>query len=230
MRLKKWNELPSDMKTDELRPYYDIIKKKQYSLAFKRGFDFIIALIVLIVLSPVMIIIAALIKIDSNGTVFYRQIRITQYGREFKIFKFRTMVVDADKKGSLVTVNKDERITSVGRLLRKYRLDELPQLINILLGDMSFVGTRPEVPRYTDRYTNEMKATLLMPAGVTSLASIEYKDEETLLSDADNADDVYLEKILPNKMSYNLLYLKKFKLWEDIGLMIKTVFSVFKDV
>lgn len=229
MRLKKWNELPVDMKTDELRPYYEIIKKKQHALLFKRCFDFIIALIALIILSPIMVLLALLIKIDSSGTVFYRQTRITQYGRQFKIFKFRTMVVDADKKGSLVTVNNDERITAIGRLLRKYRLDELPQLINILSGDMSFVGTRPEVPKYTDKYTNEMKATLLMPAGVTSLASIEYKDEQTLLSNADSIDEKYIEEILPNKMNYNLLYLKKFRLLEDIILMIKTVFSVFKN-
>lgn len=196
-------------------------------MIFKRCLDLVFALIALVVLLPVMVILALLVKMDSTGPIFFSQKRITQYGREFNIYKFRTMVVNAESIGSLVTVGNDDRITRMGQYLRKYRLDELPQFINIIIGDMSFVGTRPEVPKYVDCYTDTMKATLLMPAGVTSLASIKFRNEDDLLSKAQNVDEIYLNRILPIKMKYNLLYLERFSLLEDIILMIKTVVAVF---
>ena len=158
----------------------------------------------------------------------YRQTRVTTYGREFRIFKFRSMVQNADKKGSQVTTKCDGRITRIGRILRKYRLDELPQLLNILNGDMSFVGTRPEVVKYVRHYTSEMRATLLLPAGVTSMTSIEYKDEEKLLESVEDADDIYIHQILPEKMKYNLKALEKFNFLEDLKTMFRTVLAVLK--
>ena len=204
------------------------MKEGNKSLLIKYAICVIVAsLILLILISPILLILAIAIKIDSKGPVFYRQKRITTYGREFKIFKFRTMVVDADKKGTLVTLKNDSRITRVGNKIRKCRLDEVPQLINILIGDMSFVGTRPEVKKYVDRYTNSMMATLLMPAGVTSKASIEYKDEDVIIDKyvkkGEEVDEIYTKRILPEKMKYNLEYIKDFNILEDIKTCIKTV-------
>ena len=179
--LKKYSDLPKEFQNKKVRKYYEMLRKKRLYLVFKRLFDIIGALILLIILSPVFLVLAIMIKLDSKGPVFYRQERITKYGKKFRIFKFRTMVVDADKKGSLVTTNNDNRITKVGYKIRNSRLDEIPQLINVLLGDMSFVGTRPEVKKYVDLYTNEMYATLLLPAGITSKASINYKDEAKII-------------------------------------------------
>ena len=178
--LREWEKLPKFMQTEEVRPYYDSLKKKKISLALKRGFDVFAASVMLVTFSPVLITISIMIVRDSKGGVFYRQERVTQYGRKFKIFKFRTMVANADKIGTQVTVSNDSRVTRVGEKLRKYRLDELPQLINIILGDMTLVGTRPESTHYVKKYTPEMFATLLLPAGVTSEASIKYKDEAEL--------------------------------------------------
>lgn len=225
MFLKKWEQLPYEMQTDEVRKYYDILKKKQVSLFFKRMFDIAVSSIMLIILSPVFLILAIAIKIDSKGPVFYRQVRVTQYNRKFRIFKFRSMIRDADK-GSLVTLDGDARVTRVGKFVRKCRLDEISQLINVLNGDMTFVGTRPEVPKYTERYTPEMMATLLLPAGITSLASILYKDEAKLLDAAEDTDMVYIEKILPAKMYYNLKSIENFSFWGDIRIMFMTVFAV----
>lgn len=225
MLLKKWDQLPPEMQTEQVRKYYDVLKKKQVSLFFKRAFDIVVSLVMLIVLLPLFLILAVAIKLDSNGPVFYRQVRVTQYGRRFRIFKFRSMVQNADN-GSLVTVQGDARITRVGRFIRKCRLDEVSQLINVLKGDMTFVGTRPEVPKYVDMYTDEMLATLLLPAGVTSLASIIYKDEAELLDGAVDTDKVYVEKVLPGKMFYNLKSLNKFGFWGDIKIMFMTVFAV----
>ena len=225
MLLKKWEQLPYEMQTDEVRKYYDILKKKQVSLFFKRMFDIAVSSIMLIILSPVFLILAIAIKIDSKGPVFYRQVRVTQYNRKFRIFKFRSMIRDADK-GSLVTLDGDARVTRVGKFVRKCRLDEISQLINVLNGDMTFVGTRPEVPKYTERYTSEMMATLLLPAGITSLASILYKDEAKLLDAAEDTDKVYIEKILPAKMYYNLKSIENFSFWGDIRIMFMTVFAV----
>lgn len=225
MLLKKWEQLPPEMQTEEVRKYYDILKKKQVSLFFKRMFDIVVSFLMLILLSPLFLILAIAIKIDSKGPVFYRQVRVTQYNRKFRIFKFRSMIRDADK-GSLVTLDGDARVTRVGKFVRKCRLDEISQLINVLNGDMTFVGTRPEVPKYTERYTPEMMATLLLPAGITSLASILYKDEAKLLDAAEETDKVYIEKILPAKMYYNLKSIENFSFWGDIRIMFMTVFAV----
>ena len=220
------------MKKYSVAEYYQILKGKKLSLAIKRIFDFLIALLMLIVISPILLVLSVLIKIDSQGPIFYRQERVTIGNKTFRIFKFRTMVQNADKIGSLVTVGSDPRITRVGHKIRKCRLDELPQLINIIIGDMSFVGTRPEVRKYVDCYTDEMMATLLMPAGVTSLASITYRDEDEIMeehtSKGESADEAYVNHVLPEKMKYNLEYLKTFSFMGDIGLMFKTVLSVLK--
>lgn len=226
--LRKWEDLPSYMQTEEVRPYYDRLKKKTFSLLFKRLFDIALALIMLIVLSPVMIVIAIFIVIDSKGGVFFRQERVTQYGKVFRIHKFRTMIADADKKGAEVTMKDDVRVTKVGKKIRKCRLDELPQLFDILAGNMTFVGTRPETRKYVKEYQPIMYATLLLPAGVTSEASILYKDEEKLLEDADNVDVVYVNQILPEKMKYNLRSLEKFSFLGEVGIMFSTVVAVLK--
>jgi lipopolysaccharide/colanic/teichoic acid biosynthesis glycosyltransferase len=189
--------------------------------------DIVLSFVMLCFLIIPIIIIAIAVKLTSKGSVFYRQERVTTYGKRFKILKFRTMVQDADKLGSLVTTDGDSRVTKVGRFLRKYRLDELPQVFNVLSGNMSIVGTRPEVQRYVDQYRPEYYATLLIPAGITSLASIMYKDEEKLLNGEEDVDSIYIEKILPEKMKYNLSYTKNFGFRSDIKLMFKTVKEVF---
>ena len=224
--LKNWNELPEYMRTDEVRPYYDLLQKKKISLFFKRVFDIVVSLIMIILCSPFLLIISILIMKDSKGGIFYRQERVTQYGRVFRIFKFRTMVQNADQIGTQVTVSNDSRITKIGSKLRNCRLDELPQLFNIFLGDMTFVGTRPESVHYVKSYTNEMYATLLLPAGVTSEASIEYKDEADLLDQADDVDSVYINEVLPEKMKYNLNSIKEFSFFKEIATMFRTVFAV----
>lgn len=224
--LKNWNELPKYMRTDEVRPYYDLLQKKRLSLFFKRVFDIVVSLIMIILCSPILLIISILIVKDSKGGVFYRQERVTQYGRVFRIFKFRTMVQNADQIGTQVTVSNDSRITKIGSKLRNCRLDELPQLFNIFLGDMTFVGARPESVHYVKSYTNEMYATLLLPAGVTSEASIEYKDEADLLDQADDVDSVYINEVLPEKMKYNLNSIKEFSFFKEITTMFRTVFAV----
>jgi len=226
MILRKWDNLPDSIRTEEVRPYYDILKRHTFGLILKRCFDVIMSLLLLIILSPVFLVLAVWIKIDSQGPVFFRQVRITQYGREFRIFKFRTMVNDAEKKGSLVTTLQDVRITNVGKKIRHVRLDEIPQLINVLIGDMTFVGTRPEVPKYVASYTKEMWATLLLPAGVTSEASIEYKDEDDLISDAKNPDETYIKVVLPQKMNYNLDAIRFFSLKSEIKTLGRTLKAV----
>ena len=225
MKIVKWEKLPAEMQTEEVRKYYDILKKKKASLFFKRAFDIVVSLLLLLLLSPVFLVLAIAIKIDSKGPVFYRQVRVTQYNQKFRIFKFRSMVQNADK-GSQVTVSGDARVTRVGKVVRKCRLDELSQLIDVFRGKMTFVGTRPEVPKYTEQYTPEMMATLLLPAGVTSLASIYYKDEAELLDAAEDTDKVYVEDILPAKMYYNLKAIEKFSFFGDIKVMFMTVFAV----
>ncbi len=232
MILKEFKELPKEMQNDSVLKYYDILKQKKIMLLLKRFLDFIGSLILLILLSPILIILAILIKIDSKGPVFYRQERVTTNGKIFKIFKFRTMIQDADKRGTLITGKQDSRITRIGNKIRKCRLDELPQLINILKGEMSFVGTRPEVKKYVDMYTDEMKATLLMPAGVTSMASIKFKDEDEIISKqtkkGKTIEEAYVNDILPEKMKWNLEYIKKFSIFEDLKICIETVIKVGK--
>ena len=229
MQLRRWNSLPDVMKTKEVRKYYNIIKRRQGSLKLKRVFDVVVASIMLIFLAIPMLVIAVCIKLDSRGPVFFRQERVTQYGRIFKIYKFRTMVVDAPKLGASVTVDNDSRITRVGRVLRKIRADEFPQLFNILNGDMTLVGTRPEVPEYVKKYTKEMYATLLLPAGLTSRTSIAYKDEDKLLGEAvdeKSTDNIYLNEVLPAKMRYNLESMKHFGVKADAAVLWDTFTSV----
>lgn len=228
MKLRKWEELPEKMRTREVRRYYNIIVRHSGWFKVKRVMDICVSLVLLAILLIPMGIIALMIKTDSQGPVFFRQERVTQYGKIFKIYKFRTMVDNASQLGSQVTVNNDSRITRVGKLLRKYRLDEFPQLFNILAGDMTLVGTRPEVVKYVKEYSGEMYATLLLPAGLTSRTSIAYKDEDKLLKDANDADKVYVNEILPVKMKYNLESLRRFGVREDMTVMWNTFVSVLK--
>lgn len=225
--MKSLKKLPPQFQCDEVKIYYDILCKKRMSLALKRITDVIVSLVLLVILIIPIIIIAAAVKATSEGPVFYKQVRVTKYGRHFQILKFRTMIENADKIGPSVTTQSDERVTGIGRTLRKYRLDELPQLFNVISGSMSIVGTRPEVLKYVELYSPEYYATLLMPAGITSLASIMYKDEEKLLKNQENIDGIYVSKILPEKMKYNLEYVKSFCFSSDIKLMFKTVKEVF---
>ena len=228
MKVRKWEELPEKMRTREVRRYYNIIVRHSGWFKVKRVMDICVSLVLLAILLIPMGIIALMIKTDSQGPVFFRQERLTQYGKIFKIYKFRTMVDNASQLGSQVTVNNDARITRVGKLLRKYRLDEFPQLFNILAGDMTLVGTRPEVIKYVKEYSGEMYATLLLPAGLTSRTSIAYKDEDKLLKDAKDADKVYVDEILPVKMKYNLESLRRFGVREDMTVMWNTFVSVLK--
>lgn len=227
----KYKDLPKEFQNNAVKKYYEIVSRKKISLLFKRIFDIIFSILILLILFIPIIIISIAIKLDSNGSVFYRQVRVTQYGKRFRIFKFRTMVTNADKIGTLVTVKSDARITKVGKFLRKYRLDEFPQIFNILIGDMSFVGTRPEVTKYVEKYSDYMYATLLLPAGLTSYSSINYKDEDEIISehlkDNENIDDIYVNYILPDKMKYNIEYIERFSFLYDIKIMFKTFFSVF---
>ena len=227
MILRKWEQLPAEMQIPEVKVYYDILQKRKISLVLKRLFDITVSSLMLLFLSPLFLILAIAIKLDSKGPVFYRQTRVTRYGEEFRIFKFRSMVTDADK-GSLLTVGGDSRITKTGKFIRKYKLDELSQLIDVFRGTMTFVGTRPEVPRYVEKYTPEMMATLLLPAGITSEASIYYKDENELLDAAEDVEKTYLEVVLPDKMKYNLAAINSFSFIDDIKVMVLTVLAVFR--
>ena len=220
--MKAFDKLPEEFQNDEVRQYYDILSKKQASVIFKRAFDLFVSVILLIFLIIPIAVIAIAVKCDSKGPVMFRQERVTKYGRRFKIFKFRTMVVNAESLGTMVTTDSDSRVTRIGRKLRKYRLDELPQVFNVLSGSMTVVGTRPEVPKYVDMYEDKYYATLLLPAGITSLASIMYKDEEKLLASTEDADKVYVETILPEKMKYNLEYTEHFSFGSDVKLMFSS--------
>lgn len=225
---KKWEDIPENLRNDIVFEYYTRLYKKRYSFYIKRIMDYILAFCLIILLLPILLIVSILIKIESKGPIIYRQERVTQYGKNFKVYKFRTMVENADQIGSHVTVDGDTRITKIGKKIRGCRIDELPQLFNVLTGTMSFVGTRPEAVKYFKEYTDEMKATLLFPAGITSEASIKFKDEAKLLTNSDNIDGDYIEKVLPKKMEYNLLYLKEFSLLKDLKLMLETVLIVFR--
>lgn len=224
--LKKWKTLPDCMQNDEVRVYYETLQKKKVSMFLKRVMDLVGGLILLILLAVPMIVISIMIKLDSEGPVFYRQERVTTYGKHFKIHKFRTMVSNADKIGSTVTVGNDSRITKVGAKLRGCRLDELPQVLDLISGNMSFVGTRPEAVKYVEQYKPEYMATLLLPAGITSEASIRYKDEAELLDAASDVDKTYIEEVLPGKMKYNLDSIKNFSFFGDIATMFRTVLAV----
>lgn len=226
MILRKWEDLPEFMRVAEVRPYWEVLAKKKNQLLIKRTVDLMLAVVLLILLAIPMLVIAILIKIDSPGSIFFRQERVTIYGRRFRIHKFRTMVNDAEKIGAGVTVSNDRRITRVGKRLRMTRLDELPQLFDVISGKMSFVGTRPESVKYVKKYKPEFYATLLMPAGVTSEASIRYKDEARLLDAADDVEKIYIKKILPAKMIWNLHSLKHYNFIGEIRTMLRTIFAV----
>ena len=227
MRLKKWKDLPTFMQKEVIRPYYDVLSKRAASLLLKRFFDFFVALGLLVLLSPLFLVIFIVIKRDSTGKVLFSQVRVTAYGREFRILKFRTMIECADCKGPQITAKMDSRITRVGLFLRKYRLDEIPQLFNVLKGDMTIVGVRPESPKYVKHYSDEMIATFLLPAGITSRVSVAFKDESDMLSGEQDIETAYINKILPIKMQYNLEEIKRFSFLSDIGIMFQTLFSVW---
>lgn len=226
MILRSWDKLPEYMRNDKVKPYYELLKKRTVSLIMKRIFDIVMSLLLLMILSPVFLVVSIWIKLDSKGPVFFRQVRVTTYGKQFRIFKFRTMCENAEKKGSLVTVGNDSRITKVGEKIRHCRLDEIPQLLNVLAGDMTFVGTRPEVVKYVNAYSDEMYATLLLPAGITSVASIQYKDEDEILSKAKDPDDAYIHEVLPDKMKYNLASIENFSFLNEIKIMANTLKAV----
>ena len=226
MILRSWDKLPEYMRNDKVKPYYELLKKRTGSLIMKRIFDIVMSLLLLMILSPVFLVVSIWIKLDSKGPVFFRQVRVTTYGKQFRIFKFRTMCENAEKKGSLVTVGNDSRITKVGEKIRHCRLDEIPQLLNVLAGDMTFVGTRPEVVKYVNAYSDEMYATLLLPAGITSAASIQYKDEDEILSKAKDPDDAYIHEVLPGKMKYNLASIENFSFLNEIKTMANTLKAV----
>ena len=226
--MKAYNKLPPSFRCAEVKKYYEILRQKSAMLFFKRVLDLLLAVLLLIILLIPIAVISVVVKCTSSGPVFFRQERVTTYGKHFKILKFRTMVQNAESMGAAVTTDNDSRVTKVGRVLRKYRLDELPQIFNVLSGNMTIVGARPEVPQYVERYEKEYYATLLMPAGITSLASILYKDEEKLLGQSDDTDKVYIEQILPEKMKYNLQYVKDFSFLTDIKLMVRTVVEMIR--
>ena len=226
MALKKWDSLPERMRTPEVKPYYDSLSRRRAGLALKRIFDLVMSVLLIIILSPAMLVIAVAVALDSPGGVFYRQRRVTTYGKEFRIFKFRTMRSDADRIGPAVTSGEDARITRVGKVLRGCRLDELPQLFNVFCGDMSFVGTRPEVAKFVDRYTPEMYATLLMPAGITSEASIRFKDEAQMFDGSGDPEADYVNILLPKKMVYTLASVMNFSPAAELRTMVRTVLAV----
>lgn len=226
MFLCQWDKLPDYMRNSEVREYYDILSKKKVSLFLKRVMDIIVSAIFIIILLIPMLVIAIMVKCDSKGPILFKQVRVTTNGRRFKILKFRTMVDNAEQMGGLITEANDKRITKLGEKMRKYRLDELPQVFNVFVGDMSFVGTRPEVVKYVDQYSPDMYATLLTPAGITSMASITYKDNDEFFTDPALVDKNYIEIILPEKMKLNLDYYRKFNIFYDIKIMFKTVGSV----
>ena len=227
MLLPRYSELPAQMQNDDVLKYYNILSKRTDSLILKRIFDIICAVVLIIILAIPMIVVAICVKADSEGPVFFRQRRVTAGGKVFSIFKFRTMYINDNSKNAQVTAGTDSRITKTGRTLRKLKLDEMPQLFNVITGDMSFVGTRPEVERYVEKYSPEMYATLLMPAGITSMTSVKYRNEEEILEDADDVEKAYIEQVLPDKMKYNLEYIEKFNFFYDIYIMLLTVVKVF---
>ncbi len=224
--LRKWEDLPDFMRIPEVRPYWECLNRKRIDIALKRIFDLCFACVLLLVLAIPMAVVALLIRFDSKGPIIFRQERVTTYGKRFRIHKFRTMVQDAEKTGSALTVSGDPRVTALGKKLRRWRIDEFPQLFDVLAGTMSFVGTRPEAVRYVRMYRPEYYATLLMPAGITSEASIRFKDEETLLKNAEDVDRVYMEQVLTAKMTWNLESIRRFRFLREILTMIRTVLAV----
>jgi lipopolysaccharide/colanic/teichoic acid biosynthesis glycosyltransferase len=215
------------MRTSSVKPYYSILRQKKAALFAKRAFDLAASAVLILALSPAMALAAIAVKLTSPGPVLYRQVRRTAYLKEFEIIKFRTMADGADKKGPLVTVHSDSRITPAGKFLRSKRIDEMPQLFNILKGDMSFVGARPEVEKFIAHYDNEMLATFLLPAGLTSESSIVFMDEEKILNSAVDPEQAYIYEVLPKKMQLNLEYIRTYSFFGDIGILARTLFAVF---
>ncbi|MEG2429559.1 MAG: sugar transferase [Oscillospiraceae bacterium] len=228
MLIKNYNDLPKEMQTPIVKNYYDLLSKKTKTLAIKRLIDIVLCGIITIIASPFLLIFALLIKLTSKGPVIFKQQRVGKNMKIFNIYKFRTMEKDASKKGPEITTNNDNRITSFGKFLRKINMDEMPQLFNVLKGDMSIIGTRPEVLSYVNEYSDEMFATLLLPPGMLSLASVFYKDENSMLKDVSDVHKTYVEKILPDKMKYNLEYLKIVSIKEDFKLIGKSIACMFK--
>lgn len=227
MLLKPFDRLPESMQTAEIRHYYDIIAKRKLSLLIKQAADFLLAAVLLVILAVPMLVIAVVIKCTSKGPVFFFQERAGRYLRPFRICKFRTMRTDAEQCGGQITVGeRDPRITGIGWFLRKYRLDELPQLFNILGGQMSFVGARPEVMRYVACYSGAMSATLLIKPGITGFASVRFKDENALLGRESDPEKAYIEHIIPAKMALDLEYVESFGVLTDIKTMLETVREV----
>ena len=205
-----------------------ILESQEVSLVIKRVFDVVVSVCGLLLLALFFLIIAVIIKLDSKGSVFYRQIRVGRYGNDFRIFKFRTMIPDADKSGQLITVGDDARITKIGRFLRKTKIDELPQIMNILIGDMSFVGPRPEVRKYVDMYSEAQQQILLIRPGITDIASIKYRNESELLALSSNPEKTYCEEIMPSKLNLNMNYLSDISLINDIKIILTTIISIIK--
>lgn len=204
------------------------LEKKKLSLVIKRIFDIVASLGGLIVLSPLLIIVAICIKLDSKGPVFFKQKRVCKNKKIFEIYKFRTMVTDAEKLGKQITVGNDSRITRVGKFIRKCKLDEFPQLINVLKGEMSLVGPRPEVPRYVELYDEYQEQILLVQPGITDYASIEFRNENEILGKSDNPEKTYIEEIMPTKIELNMEYIKKISIFEDIKLILNTIIAILK--
>ncbi len=222
-----YSQFPESIKNEYTERYWRMLESHKFTLICKRVFDVVVSAVILLILSPLLLVLALAVKLDSPGPVFYKQTRVGRYNKEFKIYKFRTMVQDADKIGPPLTMGKDPRITRVGSIIRKLRLDEFSQLLNVLNGTMSLVGPRPEVRRYVDAYTPEDMATLLIRPGITAPSSIAFKDEDRLLKRGGDPEKIYKEKILPPKMKLNLNYMKDISVGNDIKIMFQTVAAVF---
>ncbi|CEP81797.1 sugar transferase [Paraclostridium sordellii] len=212
----------------ELLNIKEELSKRKLRLAIKRIFDIVTSFIGLILLSPILIIIAVFIKLDSKGPVFFKQKRVGKNKQIFEIYKFRTMVIDAEKLGKQITVGNDNRITKIGKFIRKCKLDELPQLINVLKGEMSLVGPRPEVPKYVELYDVYQEQVLLVQPGITDYASIEFRNENELLGKSKNPEATYIDEIMPTKIELNLLYIKNISLLEDFKLIFNTILAILK--
>ncbi len=220
--------LPGTMRNETVEKYFAILQSHRFGMAAKRVFDIVVSILILILSSPFFLLLSIGIKLDSKGPVFYRQVRVGRYNQDFKIFKFRTMVQNADKIGLQITTDNDPRITRMGRLIRKCRLDEFSQLLNVLSGTMSLVGPRPEVRKYVDVYKPEYMATLLVRPGITATSSIAFRNEDELLNAGGDPEQIYVDQILPPKMELNLEYLKRISVFQDIKIMFQTVAAVLK--
>lgn len=221
----------SNLVTNGQNPYIGIdgvLNRKKGQLFLKRAFDIVVSLIGLIILSPIFLVISIMIKLDLSGPIFFKQTRVGKDGREFKIYKFRTMVQDAEKLGMQITVGEDCRVTRVGRFIRKTKLDELPQLINVFIGDMSLVGPRPEVPKYVAMYDEVQKNILKVRPGITDYASIEFRDENELLAESNDPEEMYIKEIMPTKFALNVKYLNDISILKDIKIIFKTLYKVLR--